>query len=229
MSEQLFRKTLIEQITNKLREEILLQDIPAGEHITTQSIAKRFDTSLTPVREAFQTLNGERLIKITPYKGAFVCDVDAKYLNDLYDIMRSLEVLVVERSFEVWTPQLSEEARRVNREYASYVAFMESQGGDAWMSPQVNSQCLIYNSAFHDPLFECCDNEQALSLFGFYRKIYHIARKRCSPLPLERRRESIREHEAIVDALDRRDLSGFREAYNIHSSTAKAAFLETLK
>lgn len=229
MADQLFRETLIEQITNKLREEILLQNIPAGSHITIQSIAKRFNTSLTPVREAFQTLHSEQLLTIVPYKGAIVSAVDQKYLNNLYDIMRNLEVLVVENAFDVWTEKMCAEVTKINQEYSDYIDFLEKQGGDAWASPRVREQCILYNTAFHDPLFACCENVLAFNLFKHYRDMYHIARRRTEAIPLERRKASITEHQQIIDALNERNYANFREAYNQHSINAKMAFFSEMK
>ena len=46
------KNTLTRMVTDQLRQDILLGEIASGSRITVQSIAKRYNTSALPVREA---------------------------------------------------------------------------------------------------------------------------------------------------------------------------------
>ena len=68
------KSTLTQMVTDQLRQDILLGIIASGSRITVQSIAKRYNTSALPVREAMQILSSENLLELSPYKGASVCE-----------------------------------------------------------------------------------------------------------------------------------------------------------
>ena len=56
------KSTLTQMVTDQLRQDILLGIIASGSRITVQSIAKRYNTSALPVREAMQILSSENLL-----------------------------------------------------------------------------------------------------------------------------------------------------------------------
>lgn len=64
-SDSLTRSTLADQITERLRRDIIFGTIDAEERLTQESICKRFSTSRIPVRDAIQRLIHDGLIEST--------------------------------------------------------------------------------------------------------------------------------------------------------------------
>src|SRR6476619_6448544 len=62
-----------------------------GQRLRTASLAKRFGSSRTPVREALVQLEGEGLVEIEPRRGALVRPFASADLIDLYEIRALLE------------------------------------------------------------------------------------------------------------------------------------------
>ena len=58
-----------ERVASELRKAILSKQLKEGENLTLESVAQQLNVSITPVREAFQILAHDGLIKLRPNKG----------------------------------------------------------------------------------------------------------------------------------------------------------------
>ena len=61
--------TVAAQVTERLRSDIINKNIEPGSKITIKEISERYGVSNMPVREAFRTLEGEKLLEIIEGKG----------------------------------------------------------------------------------------------------------------------------------------------------------------
>ena len=80
-----------EMVASVLRKAILSRELMEGQEITLEGMAKYVGVSITPVREAFQILAGDGLIRLRPNKGALVLGVNAKTIHDHYETRAVLE------------------------------------------------------------------------------------------------------------------------------------------
>ena len=74
-----------EQVASVLREAILKRELKEGEELTLEGTAEQLGVSSMPVREAFQILATDGLIKLRPNKGAIVLGVNEKTIRDHYE------------------------------------------------------------------------------------------------------------------------------------------------
>ncbi len=79
-----------------LRRLIIMGHHKPGERFDVETIARQYNTSVTPVREALQMLSQEGLVNIKPRSGYFVSHTSLKQLHDLLDLRRVLEIAAVE-------------------------------------------------------------------------------------------------------------------------------------
>jgi len=86
------------RVSEELREAILSGEFGPGERLRTVSLAKRFGSSRTPVREALVQLEGEGLVDIEPRRGALVRSFASADLVDLYEIRALLEPAAAARA-----------------------------------------------------------------------------------------------------------------------------------
>ena len=86
------------RVSEELREAILSGEFGPGERLRTASLAKRFGSSRTPVREALVQLEGEGLVDIEPRRGALVRSFASSDLIDLYEIRALLEPAAAARA-----------------------------------------------------------------------------------------------------------------------------------
>ena len=83
-----------QQVYRKLREEILHLELPPGTSIGEIETAARFQTSRTPVRDAFKILEIEGLLEIKPHIGTFVSLIDLRTVSDILFTRCTLEKAV---------------------------------------------------------------------------------------------------------------------------------------
>lgn len=85
-------------IAEALRRAILSGALPAGAALVENDLAKKFGTSKTPVREALKALVGQGLVTFSEYRGAAVRLIDAKMVEDIFDLRYLLEPVAAERT-----------------------------------------------------------------------------------------------------------------------------------
>jgi GntR family transcriptional regulator, carbon starvation induced regulator len=87
-------------VTAQLREAILSGELPAGARLRPTELEARYRVSATPVREAIQRLAAERLLNVTPQRGATVAPLDPDEMEQIYELRLLLEPMAVQRSFD---------------------------------------------------------------------------------------------------------------------------------
>lgn len=88
------KRTLSEKVYDRLKELIMDGELERGTKITETSIAKMFDVSPTPVREAFRKLASDGLIEVASWKGVIVKGIEQKDLLEIYECREALEGMV---------------------------------------------------------------------------------------------------------------------------------------
>jgi len=85
--------TLRERIYSHLREAIINNYLPPGQRIFDKEIARSFNVSITPVREALLQLSVEGFVEIKSYKDIIVREISLKEISEIYDVQAVLEGL----------------------------------------------------------------------------------------------------------------------------------------
>lgn len=86
------------RIYREVRRSIIMGHCKPGERMDVENLAHRFDTSVTPVRDALQMLSQEGLVTIKPRSGYFVARITLKQLRDMLDLRKILELAAIERA-----------------------------------------------------------------------------------------------------------------------------------
>ncbi|MEI3086348.1 MAG: hypothetical protein V8S87_10350 [Oscillospiraceae bacterium] len=68
------------------------------------------------MREAFRTLEGEKLLEINAYKGATVLRIDETFVREIYGLLCALECLIYESALPYIDDELIDELKSVNEE-----------------------------------------------------------------------------------------------------------------
>lgn len=85
------------QIADYLAEKIIHMEIKPGERIFESKIAQELGVSRSPVREALRILNEKFLVELLPRRGAVVAGFSIQFIEDLYDILKTLYLLLCQR------------------------------------------------------------------------------------------------------------------------------------
>jgi DNA-binding GntR family transcriptional regulator len=203
------------RLRERLRQDILSGDWPAGEHRTLARLAARHGVSLSPVREALLGLEGEGLVEIRQHRGAVVPVLDAKLFENLYDLRAALQSLLARRAAERATAAQLEEIARHEAAYAE-----AASRGDA-------AAALAANEAFHDAIDAAADNPQADALLRARTAFVNAVRLRLG-FGAGRMREAAGQHRAILAALASRDPEAAAAAAFAHAMAAKRDLIARL-
>jgi DNA-binding GntR family transcriptional regulator len=87
------RRTLHEEVLERLRDMIIEGRLEPGQRINEGQIGAQLGVSRTPLREAIKTLVSEGLVEILPAKGAVVRKFTARDLYQVLEVLKSLEQL----------------------------------------------------------------------------------------------------------------------------------------
>lgn len=163
---KLARTPAPEMIQDSLRSEILRGSLEAGQQLTQEDLARRFETSRIPVREALKKLESEGLVTYYPNRGAVVSAPTLAEIVEMFDIRVALEC----RALRIAIPHISDieidQAREVLRQYDA------EQDPERWGA---------MNWEFHSMLYRPCDRPKLLSLINAnYGNVGRFTRTRVS-------------------------------------------------
>ena len=93
------------QISKILAGRIIRGELEPGQRILEQTVSDEMGVSRSPVREAFLTLEKQRLVEILPRRGARVAEMSREDIESLYDLVTELYALAAGKSAEFHTEE----------------------------------------------------------------------------------------------------------------------------
>lgn len=112
--------TIASRIAELLRDDIVQGSLSGGQRLNEVALAKQYGVSRIPLREALRILEGQGLVEIRPFGGAFAAELSAEEAEDIFEIFEALEAVALRLVFPNLTTsdlQLAEhQARKAERE-----------------------------------------------------------------------------------------------------------------
>lgn len=207
--------SLRERVASSLRDAILTGKLKPGQKLVERELCASLDISRTLLREVLPQLQGEGLIKSVAHRGPYVAFVDAEEVRDIYQVRRVLETLAV-REF---VRNASEQQISDLRAQLSALKRPEARGDLRGL--------LRAKAGFYGVLLEGCGNrvvEQTLKQLNNRMVLY----KRISLSVAGRLPGAIAELEALVDAIERRDVDKAAELSELHILNSEKNVLRQL-
>lgn len=218
--QQLSQVKLSEEVYALLQKRILSHDFPPGFRFDLVRLEKELGISRTPLKEALHRLKVEGLVEIRPRRGTFVASIDTQNVAEDFEVRRALELYAAEvvvlnaAALEVQRLKaLAEEMRRLlaNNDYQSVV--------DTYIHLDHN---------FHRLLVGMTQNQRLIEIYEQVDIHVRIARvKQKFTHSDSKHTES--EHDAILEALERRNGRALVQALNDHIDLSKARLLKVLE
>lgn len=160
-----------------------------GDRILAEDIAKSFEVSRTPVREALSRLQERGLLQMTP-TGLSVTQLDRTAVLELYAVRELLEGAAAGFAAQHASPS---------------DLFTMHQIAEAFARPENDpARVARLNRAFHDAIYEAAHNEFLLKILdGMHDTLMLLP---STTFAVEGRQSvAIEEHKAILDAIEARD------------------------
>jgi DNA-binding GntR family transcriptional regulator len=142
-------RTVADHVADVLREAIAGGSLRAGTVLRQDELARQFQFSRMPVRDALRQLEAEGLVSIHPTRGAFVAGMDRGEIAEIYAVRELLEAEALRLAF----PSLGEV------DLAAAGSALDQIDGE----PDVARWGLL-NRAFHLALYRPCGNARLLAL-----------------------------------------------------------------
>ena len=186
-------RPLYEEVAELLRQRIFsgkTGDMEPGAWIDELKLAAEYGISRTPLREAIKVLATEGLVTMKMRRGAYVTEVNAKDLRDVFHLMAVLEADAAGSVATSATDKQIQELEALHQQLEKSV--------------KDRVKFFAINEAFHVKLLEMGNNKWRDQMVADLRKVMKLNRAQ-SLLKTGRIEESLAEHAAIMIALKKRD------------------------
>lgn len=188
-----FERTSAKQkVYETVKDWIIEGQFKPGEKVSDVEIAEYFNISRTPVREALQLLEAQKLVKSYPGKATLVTEIETEDIEKWYLPMAILQQLAIKLAVEKITPAHIRRLKTLSDVFTECVK--EQDKPMPILKADKEFHCCILEAAGNEYIMDFCDvlwiHIQRLE-YGFFRDT-----------PLE---GSIREHEKIIQALEMKD------------------------
>jgi len=89
-------QSLTKSVLEYIRNHIITGELVPGQRLNENDLAARLKVSRPPIREAFRVLESEHLVVSVPRKGAYVTELSADDLVEVYQTREMIECYAVE-------------------------------------------------------------------------------------------------------------------------------------
>jgi len=194
---------LHEEVVAQVRNMLLDGTIRPGARIAERELCDQLRVSRTPLREALKVLAAEGLVLLLPNRGARAVKPTSRSLQDLFEVCEGLESLAGELACQ----RISDAQIAALRDlHTAMVAHY--QAGDL-------TQYFHCNRLIHEGIVRAADNATLTALYdSLTARIRNV--RYLAPMPKDHWAVAIKEHEGILNALERRDGTGLAHILRHH-------------
>lgn len=180
-------------VYEELRDLIIEGKLKEGEKISDEEMAEKFSVSRTPVREALQLLETQKLVTLEKGRGTEVTKMETDNIEKWYLPMSALQRLAAEMAVRNADKSSINRLRNINDKFSFLIKEREKP-----------KEILDADHEFHNAILDIADNEY---IKDFCEVLWiHIQRLEYrffkESLSLE---VSVEEHESLIQALELKD------------------------
>ena len=190
------------QLYRHLRGAIIRGELHPGQALSESEIARRYETSRQPVREAFIKLSEERLVSIQPQRGTYVVKISVSDVLDARFVREAIEVAV---SQEAATSAPTSAIKELRNLIARQKEVMHGH----------NEEFLILDEEFHRTLALSVGRAHAWRVIENIKaqmdRIRYLSLDDATPIAL-----LIEQHSRIVDGIEAGDATAAAAAMRSH-------------
>ncbi|WP_428646977.1 GntR family transcriptional regulator [Roseibium sp.] len=199
-------------VFDALRKAIIEGQLEEGEPLRQDEIARLFNTSRIPVREAISRLEEQGLVKTKRYKGAVVAGLSPAETEEIFDLRALVEPEIIRNAVPNMSPELLATARE------KCAAFSASPDPMTWGN---------LNRDFHETLYSASTLKFFLEIAD--NAIDRVERQIRAQLVMSDGMERAgKEHFAILEACEKGDANLASDLVRQHILGAKSSLMEHL-
>jgi DNA-binding GntR family transcriptional regulator len=209
------KKVLSEQIKEQLMEDLLHKKYKAGDRLVESALAREFNVSQAPVREAIKSLVEMELLDFEPYKGITVRSFTVDDLSEVFMVRASLESLAARLAAE----------RITDKELEHLEEILEQMLEAAKNGDLVNRTA--FNNEFHDAII-CVSGNKLIARLSRNLRFASWSHTSGSLTSMDHIGIAKR-HTLIIDSLRSRDPDRAEKVMRDHIMNSFKGLVENLK
>jgi DNA-binding GntR family transcriptional regulator len=206
-------RTKQQAVYRSLRDAIIRCELPPGERLVIDELARRFEVSIIPVREALRLLQSEGLVENVAHVGASVAAVSKESIHEVFTILEGLEVVATRAAAQRATPSdltaLEEIVAQMDQ------ALREGQY-ERWAELNRRFHYTISRLAAMPMLQQMM--ERVLDLWDRVRRCYFKG------VLVQRAELAQAEHHGLLDQIRARDMASLEQTIRKHNQGALLAY-----
>ena len=220
--------TLRQEAYKLIRAKFLSGELKAGTALSENKLAKEFDMSRTPIREAIRQMEMEGIIDYAPRFGAVVRTPDAKELEDMYGVREALEIYAAIEACDSISPK---GIRQLNEHFDSMQQIIKRfQGVDKdFIDGEELDEFLQADLNFHQVIVSAADNKYLSKIISEQRVLIRVFTATFWRYDEKKLQEANNFHQRLLDAISNRDADAARIATSEAMKVAKENALKLLK
>lgn len=205
-----------QKLITRMENMILTGVLQPRERLVELKLAEKLGVSRFWIRDAFKILETKGLIKLVPYKGAVVCDLDEQEIEDIFEVRIELDALATRKA-----------AENIKKSDIDFLKRMVKQFDDSVRRGDFG-EMISANDNFHDYIYELSKNQTLVQMINQLKARGHILRYHAwsSPDTIQRIQK---EHRLFIKGLENNDLELLDDLAMRHIRYSKDSYLLHLK
>lgn len=202
---------------HELKQQILTGQLKPNTAIVEQHVAEDLSISRTPLREALQRLEIEKLLIRQPNGRLKVAPISVKEVKEIYTVREKLEEIVIIDAIDQATE--TDYHHLQNLMMLVRETFKQNNIDDA----------LYYGGQFHQYIYDLSEHELAKEILSQLNdRIYRY--RRLIPYELAHRfKESIEEHELVLNYMKAKDYKNAVTTIHKHMNNSLSIIIQAIK
>lgn len=207
-------KGLSREAYTKFKDGLLNRQIVPGTTMSQGDLAGLLSVSLSPLRNALKILENEGFVSILPRSGIRIRKPDLDLIKNTYQLRKIIEDAAIVRFAET-CPR--EELQAIRQEHADILAAAETSGEDIRAVFDAMSRV---DWGFHQRVVDSLENPIIAAVYKTNHERILLIRLDRHNVTMTYVRNTMREHEAVLDALLDNDIEAARLALSDHLNSA---------
>ena len=210
------RLTRTEQIYLDIKNDITSRVFQPGEKLNIKELARKYQVSDTPVKQALQRLADEKFVTNTPNKGMRVRTLTPHELNDIFDMRLMMDTFFARNVIATlnYNRSLRQQLIDVLERQRRFIEQHESA-----CQPE---EFFSLDMEFHTLYLTASGNQKAVEVFQELQPFTYTTGTYVNQ-PHYRDCECVEEHQAIIDAIVASDVNALKKAVEEHLHNSKNA------
>jgi DNA-binding GntR family transcriptional regulator len=203
------------RIRESLENAIVDVRYPPGARLDPEALAREFECSRTPIREALQQLEASGLVRVAAKRGTFVSEWSVEELAERFEVMAELEAMCARLAARRITDS---EMAELEGAHEGCQRLAEAGDVDAYYAANSDFHACIYRATHN--AFLAGEASRLHAVLQPYRRMQLQVRNRMA--------RSFAEHEAVVAAIRAGDNLAAAEAMREHVAVQGDRFHDLL-